>query len=68
MEISPLDEASNWTEALASDTPAGVVSFAAFYSRLQKEAPERCLDALLPLIPESINSHAVVRHCMMRIK
>ena len=68
MEFSVLEEANDWIEALASETPAGAVSFAAFYSRLQTQAPLKSLDALLPRIPESVNSHAVVRHCMMQVK
>ena len=68
MEFSVLEEANDWIEALASETPAGAVTFAAFYSRLQTQAPLKSLDALLPLIPESVNSHAVVRHCMMQVK
>ena len=67
-ELSVLDEAKGWMDALASNTPIDTVSFAAFYSRLQTRVAPKSLDALLPLIPESINSHAVVRHCMMQIK
>ena len=56
MEVSVLEEANSWIEALASETPASAVSFAAFYS------------PLLPLIPESVNSHAVACHCMIKFK
>ena len=53
---------------LANKTPVDTVSLAAFYSRLQTRVAPKSVDALLPLIPESINSHAVVRHCMTQIK
>ena len=56
------DEAHSWITALSSDSNDSPKSFSAFYSRQQTKAPNKSIDALLPLVPEPITSHSVVHH------
>ena len=65
---SSQEEANNWTTALINVPDDQRVSFSAFYSQQQTRTIKKSVDALLPLVPESITSHSVVNHCMTQVK
>ena len=59
------NESKGWLNALQSTERQQKVSFSSYFSNDIRSNKSIC--TLLPLIPESINSHAVVAHCMKQV-
>ena len=69
------ENASEWLKALkqngrtqrSEEVKQDVISFSAFYSTNLQKQPLKDISTMLPLIKESINSPAVVYHCLYLI-
>ena len=44
------------------------ISFSGFYSKKEISTQHKCINALLPLLEDSINSLGMVKHCMMFVE
>ena len=66
------ENANDWLEslenAIKTDEPNKRVSFSAFFSTVAEQPTFKTMSTLLPLLEESINSPAMVRHCINIIK
>ena len=66
------ENANDWLEslenAIKTDEPNKRVSFSAFFSTVAGQPTLKTMSTLLPLLEESINSPAMVRHCINIIK
>ena len=64
----PITESSKWLTHLRQALESEVtqrIGWSALYSNSSNESEKpKSLSVLMPLINESINSHAMVRHCM----
>ena len=61
-------ETKSWIEAIISDDQQISTSFSSFFSQQKTKKVYTSKGSLLPLIPESINSLAVIRHCMLQVQ